>query len=190
MKRNAKMNKRKSPEDDYIADMRAGKRLYGQSHPSASGALGKKPGGAGGSFDGKTKQWYSTSEKVWLAMYRTGMWRPWTAKADISLICEKLRERDEAVKKAIEEASSKKKPSETQVEQHLRRELRIPDDDPLKLATLEREHGVSADVVDRSGRCARLGPRSGISNADRVLRGLRLNVITAPELVELLGEKE
>lgn len=182
------MSKRKSPEDAYLDDLKAGKRMHGQSHPSASGALGKKEGGAGGSFDGKSKLWYATNEKTWIAMYRTGMWRPFDAKINPSIVAQKIREKQEAVERAIAEASSKSKPSDEQVEQHIRRELRIPDDDIEMLDMLERDHGIGRELVAKSGRCAALGPRSGVSNAQRILRALRFNVTTSERLISMLKD--
>ena len=57
----------------------------------------------------------------------------------------------------------------------LRRELGIPDDAPEDVARLQ-ELGIGAAQVSKSTSLPELGPRSGLSDAARLLRGLRLQV--------------
>jgi hypothetical protein len=170
-------------EREYVKDLRAGKRMFGTSHQSASAALGKKDeNGAGGSFDWNSKMWYASNETTWLKMYQTGMWHPVDTRVNAYDVALLIQERKESVQKSIDEASKKLKPSDTQVEAYIRKELCVPDDDPIGVRDLCAEHGVDASVVDASGKWGVLGPRSGISNLDRIKRGLRLGVLTVEEL--------
>ena len=177
------MPKRKCPEETYIDELRDGKRKFGISDRSASLALGKKDkNGAGGSFDYKgSKMWYATNETVWLKMFQTGMWLPTDTAIDAGVVARMIREKRQAVARAIEEATTRQKPSEEQREVHIRRELLIPSEEPHIVAELEAL-GISKEIIEMSGKWTILGPRSGISNSYRIQRGIKLGVTTAEKL--------
>ena len=58
----------------------------------------------------------------------------------------------------------------------MRRELNIPTDSETDKAELFHR-GFTEDDINASVHATALGPRSGISDAARLLRGIRLNVV-------------
>ena len=64
----------------------------------------------------------------------------------------------------------------------LKRELGIPSDSARSLEKLRVEYGITPQTTTASGVIPELGPRSGISDADRLLRGLRLGKVEAETL--------
>ena len=94
-------------------------------------------------------------------------------------------------------ARTKREPSLADKEREKRSRLNIPEDTEAEIAEL-CEHGIgySSELMERA-RCYvststafTLGPRSGISDAARVLRGIRLCVVTVEEAKECARQKE
>ena len=67
---------------------------------------------------------------------------------------------------------------EADAESSLRRALHIPDDESDVLDRLQSIYGIDEIDIQKTQRVKLFGPRSGISDARRVERALKLGLIT------------
>ena len=72
-----------------------------------------------------------------------------------------------------------------EVATHVRRWLDIPDDEPDGLAQLQAMGVAPCDVPFLTRRPC-FGPRSGLSDAARLLRGVDLGIVSAAELASMV----
>jgi len=163
--------------------------------------LGKKQGGAGGNFDFSRKMWYAKNNELFVKMWNTGK-----VQLEERAICGNMVVKVIHELKAGEEARKQEKKVEAKrdaakstdhSEIHNRRDLLIPNDLPEDLAELERRvwpvllkhpelatsanpkrhsEAVVADIIAKSRTWTSFGPRSGISDAKRVLRAFDLEI--------------
>ena len=163
--------------------------------------LGKKQDGAGGNFDFSRKMWYAKNNELFVKMWNTGK-----VQLEERAICGNMVVKVIQELKAGEEARRHEKKVEAKhdtvksadhVEIHNRKDLHIPDDLPEDIAELERRvclvlqkhpqqetstnperHGaeVVSDIIAKSRTWTSFGPRSGISDAKRVLRAFDLEI--------------
>ena len=162
------------------AYLKKGPPFWFHSEPRDSKYLGKKDGGAGGDFDFRTrKMWYAKTTTLFVAMWNTGKVQLEERAVSGAMVLKVLNDQAEAAKQREEEAAKKKQgPSQSQVEDQTRKDLSIPDDSPEDLAELAK-HGITPAMSTDSARWQSFGPRSGISDARRMLRAMRLKICTA-----------
>lgn len=130
------------------------------------------------------KTWAAKSEEALLALADSGVWHPvglpMEANVAIVAIINKMRLDREAAETALRKVRAG--PTEEEKKASKLKEFGQPHDEPAcveKLAAL----GVTPEITLSSGEMAWLGPRSGISNAERLLRGLRFNLVTVEDLL-------
>ena len=156
----------------------------------------------GAKWHAESKQWVAHSTDILLAIARAGanasdgassakkdacflLWKP-TAFTSVNNAIYTL-----LVRRAAEENKSRFAPSSKdnvvdaelereRVNAHLRRELCIPKDSEAELRMVDSS--VEKWMVAASAGIGKLGPRSGLSDAARLLRGVRLGIITWSEL--------
>ena len=167
------------------AYLKKGPPFWFHSEPRDSKYLGKKDGGAGGDFDFRTrKMWYAKTTTLFVAMWNTGKVQLEERAVSGAMVLKVLNDQAEAAKQREEEAAKKKQgPSQSQVEDQTRKDLSIPDDSPEDLAELAK-HGITPAMSTDSARWQSFGPRSGISDARRMLRAMRLKICTAEDIVQ------
>ena len=161
--------------------LKKGPPYYGTSDWKDSKLLGRKEGGAGGFFDGTKKQFYAKSNDVLVALLKTEKWKPVDAVC-VSVVLKLIREAEKAdAKKQKLQSERVEQPERAQtaeeIEENLKRTLFVPADEPGVVKRLREEHGVTEADIHASRRIKLLGPRSGISDARRVQRALKLGVI-------------
>ena len=156
-----------------------GPPFWGISKREDSKFLGRKDGGAGGDFDFKNrKMWYAKTNKVFIALVRTGKWRPEASVNVDEVINVMLNKTTET--SALVEASKKREEEKKQAS--IKRQLGVPPDEPALLEQLRDEHAIEPYAVEQTSSWPELGPRSEISNAKRVLRAIKLGIFTNEEI--------
>lgn len=137
---------------------------------------------AGGRWDGGSKKWRAPDEPTLIALISNGKWRP--AGHDSRFggeVVRYIRRRDQAAELAEQQkreaARKSKEPSQAQKARTARSDLMISPDETHLLAEA-LEHGVDQALVTSTGAFAHLGPRSGISDASRLFRGIRFGLVT------------
>jgi hypothetical protein len=155
------------------AYVKKGPPFYFESDYKDAKLLGNKDGGCGCTFDRQTKQWFAKNGAVWQAAWATGAVRLPDLRVDASLVLEIFKEQDAEVAKRIAEASAKAAMSQEEVDERARKALCVPANSEEHVRELA-ELGISLSVVAASAKWPRLGPRAGISDAHRVLRGIKL----------------
>ena len=154
-------------------------------HKDAVKAAASNAGGAA-RWDGETKAWSATNLRALSALLRSGIWTPLGVPFEWVPL---LQKRAEAACKAEETAEQGSVDQEQQTNEATRLEaierarekrdlqkmrmLDAREDDAEDLAELG-EHGVTAEVIKRSAAWPELGPRSGLSNAKRLWRAVRI----------------
>ena len=147
----------------------------------------------GARWDAKSRRYYADDEESLRKMLLTKKWRP---PVDADILLKLLNQRKEffatqrAAAERAEAASAEPEVAseataqarDNSAELHIRSVLHVPDNTPMELERVFALCGVDAAGVDATAKWTILGPRSGISNAFRLLRGLKLNVVT-PEQV-------
>lgn len=139
---------------------------------------------AGARWDAASKKWKAVDETTLLALIATGAWRPAGYDSAIAdTLAKYVRARNAAsdADALRKRAEAQKQQSEGKAVLDVRLELQIPADEPCLLEQLAA-HGVDAALVTESGKWPLLGPRSGISDAARLLRGVRLNKVSFDQL--------
>lgn len=168
--------------------VQAGQPFWFRSQRKDAALLGKKAGGAGGCFDWKTrKMWYADSPSMFNAMWRTGKVQLEEGDVDGNLVLRVFEELEEleAQKKRATEASAAKARAERAAAaeaSNAKSLLVVPPDEPEKMAVLA-ELGITSVMVASSVNFSSFGPRGGISNAARVLRGLKFGKATVDDIV-------
>lgn len=150
-----------------------GPPYYGSSLPCDSRLLGHS--GAGGKFDWDRKQWYAPDNDTFEALVQTGKWRPDGVGAQAALAHLEMAREEQA--RAVEEAylnRPRQAEPDSLSEAHVRQLLQVPTDKPEDLHTLLEEYQITTETVNASAEWESLGPRSGIPNARRLLRALKL----------------
>ena len=157
-----------------------------------------------GRWNGEKGQYQAPNEHAMLKLLETGLWCPVAvaqhkeqfveflhsrkrerdaeeakqraetdAKAKASMVAKMRREQDEEREREVKKAREDKIRALYKNHQ-LRRDLGVVDDQPEMVKELFDVYGVTADQISASGKLADLGPRSGMSDAERVLRAFRL----------------
>jgi len=138
---------------------------------------------AGGRWDGASKKWKAIDEPSLIALISDGKWRPVGHDSTFAgEVVRYIRRRDQAAELAEQkkrEAAARKSKEPTQVQKNCtaRNDFMIPPDEPHLLAEA-LAHGVDKELVTSTGAFGHLGPRSGISNASRLFRGIRFGIVT------------
>lgn len=167
----------------YLERCKKDKVYLGESHFSSKDAVKR----AGGRWHADTKQWKATDEDSLLCLIDSGVWLPvgFTAKEALAVRAI-IRQRDAVEAKRIhdQEVAARRKPdgpTEQQLLDTARRDLCVPDDDPKELEEVGK-HGVTPEMVTDTARWAMLGPRSGISDVSRLLRGIRFGIVNYADI--------
>ncbi len=166
--------------------------FFGSSEMRDSSAFDRSKG-TGARWDPKTRRYYADDEESLRKMLLTKKWKP---PVDADILLKLLNQRKEffATQRAAAEraeaaiaepevaSEATAQARDNSAELHIRSVLHVPDNTPMELERVLALCGVDAAGVDATAKWTVLGPRSGISNAFRLLRGLKLNVVT-PEQV-------
>ena len=150
----------------------------------------------GGRWRAEEKKWAAMDERMLASLIEERVWFPVepclrTPGGFVRIpllireaVARKIRQREkvdcdaEIKKRASVAASARQVPHEERDDDaFLRRELLIPDDEIHHLVTALK-NGVDASVVKSTSRFRQLGPRSGISDAARLIRAIDLEVLT------------
>ena len=70
----------------------------------------------------------------------------------------------------------------SELEQRQRKDLGVLDDSAEDLKVLLEKHGVLPAQIVTTRSWANLGPRGGLSDAKRLLRGLKFHIVSAEEI--------
>lgn len=173
---------------DHVDAFLAQKRMLGTCAYSSKSVVKT----AGARWDNDSKKWYAPNEAALVEMLQTNVWHPECLASGQQmlgvLMKRKEEERNEAKKK--EEAERKRKEEERSKKQALcdSRDLVIPNSTPEELAELQ-ELGITAEQLHKSTRDPRLGPRNSHSPAERLLMGLKRNLVT-PENIGVYSKKQ
>ncbi len=163
------------PAQAYLAEGKASGRYYGASDFDDRQVLGSR-GGAGGRFCKERRLWYADSREVCLAMLQTGKWTPVgaDARAVATILGKQLQaEQDAAWAAQVQKAQSVKVVlTEAQKDSIQRKDLGVQADAPEHVTWLA-DRGLSNEIIAASGKWAELGPRSGLSDAARLVRALK-----------------
>jgi len=162
-----------------------GPPYYGDSEFKDKGEMYR----CGGRFDKEKKLWKAIDKDSFVNMVQSGKWTPQGVDGPIAVRVIQLqfqKMQEEKSKKAYQEAVAKnknKKPELTpeQVEEKARKEAGIPDDKPEELERLAKD-GITQVMIRKTFNWGTLGPKSGKSDALRVLCGLKWNIITVEEV--------
>jgi hypothetical protein len=168
------------PLDFAKAYLKKGPPYYGNSSWKDSKLLGHKDGGAGGAFDGKKKKFYAKTNEVLVKLLDTGRWIP-DEPVCVPIVLKLIRAAEKAKLSAPAPSTSTERavPTDEQTENHLKRTLYIPDDADETVKRLKTDYDINEDDIRETRRVKLFGPRSGISDAARVDRALKLGVITS-----------
>ena len=130
------------------------------------------------------KKWAAMDERMLLSLIEEGVWKPSGYDMQFSLaLMNKIRRNEKASgdkemkRRAQETESLCTKPVVRDDDALLRRELRVPKDEPDNLA-IALAHGIDPAKVTLTAKFRNLGPRSGISDVARLIRGVDLGVTT------------
>lgn len=162
--------------------------------------LGKKEGGAGGDFGWSRNMWYAKTDTLFVAMWTTGKVEMEELSINGNMVVRVIHEKETAEEKkaataavAATQNNSNAPVSAEHVDKQTRKDLLIPVDLPEDLTELKRrvdpvlfEHphlalGMKSEemvtvIIKKSRFLMGFGPRSGISDAKRVIRALDLEV--------------
>ena len=168
--------------------VRAGQPFWFLSQRKDAALLGKKEGGAGGCFDFRgRKMWFADSPSMFAAMWRTGKVALEEGDVDGNLVLrvfEELEEQEAQEKQAASASAAKARAERAAAAEasNAKSLLVVPLDEPEKMAVLA-ELGITPVMVAASANFSSFGPRGGISNAARVLRGLKFRKATVDDIV-------
>lgn len=166
--------------EEYI---QRGGRFYGNSRAKDSARFGKASK-TGAKYDSERNLWYAPNADALRKMLATGAWWP-MERINVRLLARVLEKKHvdaqkAAAAKAAEaaaEAAAAAVPTAAEAESHIRSVLHVPNDPPELLDEIYDTYGVNALGVQATVKWALLGPRSGLSDAARLMRGVRLGVI-------------
>lgn len=144
----------------------------------------------GAKYIAKSKEWQADSRRTLLSLLNTGVWTPTGIPEGDTIFIEPLIhkiELDETMQAAKILAEKKRKYEQQREEReaiqaaHARKELNIPENEAVHLQAA-RAHGVDDEIIEESAAWTFLGPRSGISDAQRLVRGVKLGLCTWEEV--------
>ena len=151
----------------------------------------------GGKWNPTKKSWFAKDTEVLVALIQSQKWRPRSParpKDIVVFVCEAERVEREAkhaaAAKVAAASAARPKPSAAQLESQLVQWLGIKKNSDAELQKLQTLHGLSVVEVDASARFLQLGPRSGLSNAARLLMGLERGILTANDAKRLAAEEK
>ncbi len=168
----------------YLERCKQNKVYLGESHFKNKDAVKR----AGGRWHAETKQWKAIDEDGLLSLIDSGVWMPLgLAPKEALAVRAVIKQRDalESKLKEDQQAAARRKPdgpTEQQILDSARRDLHVPDDDAKELEEVAN-HGITPEIVTQSARWAMLGPRSGISDVRRLLRGIRFEIVNYDDIV-------
>lgn len=139
---------------------------------------------AGAKWDKEEKKWKATSKEVLVKLIKSGVWMadfvsPAVSRCIVEIV-EKERRDEEAKKKA--EAEKLKKEREERTTRQQGSLIHIPPDEEDVLKEL-LSHDITSDMIFGTSKWSFLGPRDGISEANRLRRGLRFKIVTADQVI-------
>ena len=141
---------------------------------------------AGGAWDAGSKKWVAKTKPDFVSLVETGRWFPVGLPPHLfKQACDLIRKSERAaLDRELKSRTSSKAPVVTEAEEErIRRERNdISADTPEQLAKLA-ELGISSAMIRPAMAHSGLGPYSGQSDAFRLLRGLRYNIITTEQVV-------
>tara|TARA_B100000575_G_C23141028_1_gene664010 strand:+ start:3402 stop:4253 length:852 start_codon:yes stop_codon:yes gene_type:complete len=140
---------------------------------------------AGGVWDKLAKKWAAKTTNDFVSLVETGRWFPAGLPADqLQLACQIIRRSErETLERELQSRTLSKAPVLSEKDQERVRRDRdgISNDTPEQLARLA-DLGISKELVRPAMVHKGLGPYSGQSDAFRLLRGLRYNIITVEQV--------
>lgn len=130
------------------------------------------------------RTWAAKSEDALLALANSGLWSVigLSMEANVAIVHVVRQMRDQRAKIHTSLQANKAGPTDDEVHAARLRELGVPCDE-AKLVQQLRVVGITPEMTTASGDWAWLGPRSGISNADRLLRGIRFNLVVVEDVI-------
>lgn len=142
---------------------------------------------AGGRWSGEKKLWKAPDASALKALIETGVWEPDGAEGRLVLVAIRMQQNaDEAKREAMYKAAALKKAApvltEAQMEAKQRKDCGVSEDTPEQLARLWDQFQITQSMLKPAFHWSNLGPRGGLSDACRVLRGLKFNVVTKEEM--------
>lgn len=150
---------------------------------------------AGGQWNGARKMWKAPDESSLRMLIETEKWHPDGSEGRYILMAMRIndeRKKKEAREAAHREAEVEKKkkaekkkadgPTPEQLEAKQRKDTGILDDTPEQLARLVDEYQITPAMLKCTFNWGSLGPKGGLSDAGRVLRGLKHNIVTKEEI--------
>lgn len=131
------------------------------------------------------RTWAAKSEQSLLALADSGMWHPvgLPAEANIAIVLILRKRNAEREAADIAMRTTKAGPTAEEKEESMRKQAGVVADEPHLLQLLAFQ-GVGPEKIASTGEMAWLGPRCGISNAARFLRGVRFNLISVQALLD------
>jgi len=142
---------------------------------------------AGGKWHADTKQWKAVDLQGLVALINTGVWLPCDISPRVALCVVEVVKHREKDKEAEAERARKKAELAKAARQDAfnkssaRSDLMIPPNEQ-SLLDAAYSHGITDAMIDDSGTWGMLGPRSGISDINRLHRGVNLNIVTWEEI--------
>ena len=129
-------------------------------------------------------RWTALSKDTLLALCDSGLWVPEGFNHEANVIIVKLLRKEQTDREEADTKARMKRAGPTEEEKRVAKlkEFGIPPDEPKLLEELASK-GINKEMTTGSGDLSCLGPRSGISNAARLLRGLRFNLVTVEGVV-------
>ena len=147
---------------------------------------------AGARWDNDAKKWYAPNETALLDLLQTNVWHPECLASGPQMLGVLMKRKEEEQKEAKkkEESERKRKEDEKSKKKALcdSRDLFIPNSTAEELAAL-KELGITPEQLDKSTRDPRLGPRNSHSPAERLLMGLKRNLVT-PENIGVYSKRQ
>ena len=132
----------------------------------------------------RDNKWTALDKPTLLALCDSGLWHARGMGYEANIIIVKLLRKEQTDREEAEMKARVKRSGPTDEEKKLAKlkEFGIPPDEPKLLEELASK-GITKDMAARSVDYSWLGPRSGISNAERLLRGLRFKLVTVEDVV-------
>jgi hypothetical protein len=142
---------------------------------------------AGARWHHEAKKWKADDVSILCRLIGTGFWTPTGLPPRAALrlpeiVEERARAEEAAAAKRRSDVVLRKAEQErAKVAEKARRDLGVPPNEPELLEQV-LAHGVTKELVAESASWSFLGPRSGISDVRRVVRGVSLGVVRWEEI--------